>query len=134
MTAIRPRTRTLPWSERLTRARWRSRERNRHAAKRRQSLRSRQATRSRCRNPFEAVTRADTPGAPRPLPSTRPTMRPNVGGACGVQDSLERRPEPRGGIELEPRNLRVERRVVVAHEMIVAFHVAAGRLEDDEAL
>ena len=61
-------------------------------------------------------------------------MQQNGGGPYGVQDSLERRPEPRGGIELEPRNLRVERRVVVSNEVIVAFHVAARRLQNDEAL
>src|SRR5688500_17081847 len=59
--------------------------------------------------------------------SRRRRAGPGERGAAG--DSLERRSEARGRVELESRNLGVEGRIVVANEMIVTFHVSAWRLE-----
>src|SRR4030095_15263766 len=98
----------------------------------RQDLPSRRA--SSQRNRCAVAARARTRSPPSRPPNARPGMRRKIERRSVKSASLERRSKSRGSVELEPRNLCVERRLVVAHEVIVALHVPAWRLEDDEAL
>src|SRR5512144_3176474 len=71
--------------------------------------------------------------AARPHTTPRAPSEPKACARASVA-SLDRRSEAGGGVELEAWDLCVERRVVVAHEVVVALHVATRRLEDHEAL